>query len=548
MADDWQDVDDWEDVPEVQPAPVAPPQADEPGFLESGSQSQAALLGGSRGASFGFRDELAGGVKGMAAGFSRIAADLMKTSGGRALMRQMLGKDLPDSVVDMVTEGSIQQGAKTGLGMKGLPLDPDDALREGYRFGRSESRQDDVEAQAAHPVTYGASEVAGAIAVPGPKLLKPGMPGRMAAIAKTGAAIGGASALGNSTADLTQDGRTLEAVGDTATGAGMGGAMAPLATIGADRLGRWLQQASRDNALKAIGLRAGISNQLTKRGYETADEARDLGQAALDMELIRPFRTASDVAERAQFAKQVQGSRIEGALADADAARLGPFDTERAAWEAATTAAGPQGLSPTAIREATRAQNLVDDVVSLPRVQEPSFANANRMKSDMYSGINYGTDPALKTTLERRAASGLRKSIEEQVAETAGPDVADELRAANKAYGFLSDIEPLARDEATRQPARKAVTSNDMSHILMAGAAGGTVGGVHGGIGAALLTGATKLLGPRVPSTLAVGQQAASPMVRPFVQGALKPALQAPMLGAANEEEEKAINAFLTGG
>lgn len=542
---------------EVQSA-APPPEAvpvpkQEPGWFEPGSQSEAALLGGSRGASFGFRDELTGGVKGLIAGNARIGTNLLKTRGGRAVMRALVGRDLPDGVMDMVTEASADDAVKTALGMRGLPLDPDDALREGYRTGREESRIEDDKAQAAHPVTYGASEIAGTLMVPGPKFAKPGVPGRLAAIAKTGAAIGGASGLGNSTADLTRyendPQQVLNAVGDTSVSAGFGGIVAPLAAVGTDKAARWLRTASQDNALKALGLRAGISDQLQKRGYETADEARELGQAALDAELIRPFRTASDVAERAGFSKQVQGSRIENALSDADAA--GPFDNARASWDAVGSVMGPNGLTTEAIAKGARARGIVERILQQGEL-DPSFSAANTLKSNIYDGINYGAGSTkLSTRLQRQAASGLRKSIEEQVAERAGPDVADELRAANKAYGYLADIQPLAQEEATRQLARKTLTPLDVASMLGAGVAGHSAGGAGAGVGAGLLVGGAKLLGPRIPSTLAVTQRALAPSVSRFVQGAIKPALQAPMLPSKQSQttdDEEAINAFLSGG
>ncbi len=541
---------DWKSRAKPVSAPVAEPAADEPGWFDPGSQSDAVMMGGSRGASFGFRDELAGGVKGLSAGFARVGTNLLKTPAGRAALRALTGVRGFDAEVDGALEAGVQEASKLVYDMP-LPLDPDQALDEGYRFGRQESRGQDLKAQQAHPVTYGVSEVAGTMMAPGPKFAKAGTPGRFASIAKTGAGIGAASALGNSNSDLTRyenDPQVIvDAVGDTALGAGAGGIMAPVAAVGADKAGRYLQTAAKDNALKAIGLKAGISNELTKRGYTSVDEARELGQAALDMQLIRPGRTAADVLERARFGKEMQGARIEGALQTADDARLQPFDTESAAWKAATEAMGPEGLSPTAIREATRARRLVDDIVKLPQVQEPSFANANAMKSDMYAGINYGKDPALKTTLERRAASGLRKSIEEQVADVAGPDTADELRAANKAYGWLSDIEPMALDESTRQAARKSITAFDMASIAGAGAAGHSMGGAGAGAGAAALAAGSKLLGPRIPSTLAVTQEAFAPRVGRFIQESTKPALQAPLRPSVKDDED-AINAFLAGG
>lgn len=525
------------------------------GTFGPSSISGTALRGFGQGASFGFSDELAGGVTGLTAGFSRVAAQFGKTPPGRAALRAYLDQpNMPDAAADALIEQATQEAAKTVLDMKRLPLNADDALSSGYRSGRDSARLENVQSEKANPGTFLASQLAGAVAAPGPKFAKAGTPRRFAGIAKAGAAFGGASALGQSRSDLTRyenEPQVIrDTVGETALGAGAGGILAPLATVGGDKLGRSLQRGSQDAALKAIGLRAGISDQLAKRGYETADEARTLGQRALDMELIRPFRTASDVAERAGFAKEVAGARIEGALADADAAALKPgagFDSERGAWQAAGNVMGEDGLSPTAIRESRRAQRLVEDIRKLPEVQTSTFRNANKLKSDMYSGINYGTDPALKTTLERKAAGGLRQSIEEQIAETAGPEVADQLKTANAAYGHLADIQPLAREEATRQLARKTLTAGDWGSAIMA-SAGGTMAAGPGGAAAGLLPLGAKLLGPRIPSTLAVAEQYAAPRVGPWLVGAAKPALQPPLRPSVSEEEEDSIKAFLSGG
>lgn len=530
-----------------------------PGAFEPGSSSGALLRGFGQGESFGFSDELAGVVRGLSAGFARKGIELTKSAPGRAALRAYLGKpDLLDVEADAIIEKAGQRGAYDALGMggpsegsaPGLPLDPDAALSAGYRSGRDESRREMVQAEKANPKSFIAANVVGSVMSP---VLPPGGRGpmtlaRAGSIAKGGAAMGGLSALGQSRADLThyetEPQVIADAAGDTALGAATGGVLAPLTAVGGDRAARALRTGSQNSALKALGLRAGISDQLGKRGYETADEARQLGQRAMDLGLIRPFRTASDVAARAGFARDVAGARISGALADADAAGV-PFDAQRGAWQSAANVMGHNGLSPTAIREGGRARRLVEDVIALPRVQEPTFANANRLKSDMYQGINYGRDPALKTTLERRAAGGLRQSIEDQISETAGPDVAEELRAANRSYGELSDIHPLATEEATRQLARKSLTAGDIGSAVIAGA-GGSMAAGPGGAAAGLLPLGAKLLGPRIPSTMAAAQSTLSPRIGNLMMGAGKAAIQPPLRPSLQQEEEDAIQAFMS--
>lgn len=528
------------------------------GWFEPESISGTMLRGFGQGESFGFSDELNGGVTGLTAGFSRIATQFGKTPPGRAAMRAYLGKpDLPDVAVDMLIEQGAQQAAGTVLGMKNLPLNADDALSSGYRSGRDTARLENVQSRSANPGTFMASEIAGSVASP---VLPPVGKGPMTlakagTIAKGGAMMGGAAALGQSRADLTRyendPQQIMDSVGDVAMGTTGGALLAPAMAVGGDKVGNALRTGSQNSALKAIGLRAGISSQLEKRGYETADDARQLAQRAMDLGLIKPFGKAADVAERGGFAKDIAGARIEGALADADAAALRPgagFDADRGSWQAASAVMGHEGLSPTAIREGTRARRLVEDISKLPTVQDSTFKNANKLKSDMYDGIDYGTSPALRTRMERKAAGGLRQSIEDQIAETAGPEVADQLRMGNKDWGDLSDITGLAKEESRRQLERKSMTALDWASVLGAGAAGHSVGGAGTAGAAAALTAGAKLLGPRIPSAMAMGQRALAPKAVDLFTAGAKAAIQPPLRPSLKEEEEDAIQAFLTGG
>lgn len=547
------------------------------GWLEPGSTSGAMLRGFGQGESMGFADELNGLVIGAIAGLARAGTNLAKSAPGRALVRKMLDRpELSDEGADQIIEAAAQRAAYQGLGMGGPsegsapglpPAEDDAAAKAGYRTGRNAARLENVQAQKTNPWAYAGANLAGAVASPivPPVARGPMTLAKAGSIAKGGAAMGGAFALGQGGSDLTRYENEpqviMDTVGDVALGAGGGGILAPVAAVGGDRAVRSLRTGSQNSALKALGLRAGISDQLGKRGYETADEARELAQRAMDMGLIRPGRTASDVAERAGFARERAGAGIEAALQDADAMAITPgagFDAERGAWRAAGNVMGAEGLSPTAIRESRRAQRLVEDVRRLPAVQDSTFANANRLKSDMYAGINYGTDPVLKTRLERRAASGVRQSIEEQIAETAGPEVADNLRVANRDYGHLSDIEPLAREEANRQLARKTLTPLDIASALGATAAGHAAGGnAAGGLAGAAVIG-SKLFGARIPSTMAslqgsmsrplsLGGQTFAPSAAQFFTAGGKAATQPPLKPSLEQEEEDAVQAFLSG-
>jgi len=523
-------------------APSVPERSQTPEYGSAG-------LGFGQGASFGFTDELSGRWNGLLAGLHRPIMQLGKTAPGRAAVRAALGRpDLPDVAVDGLIEqaGSRSAYELTGYGGPGekpVPGNPDEAEAQTYVRTRDEYRSDLDRAQADNPKAYLAGELAGAIASPGPKVAK-GSTGLAKAgqLARQGAAYGAASGVGYGRARGVESPEQL--LMEAGAGAGTGAVLTPAIAIGGDKMGRGFRTLSDEAALKASGLRAGIGSQLDKRGYETAAQARALGRAALGMELIRPFRTPEDVANLAALAKESRGARIEQALADADAAGV-PFDTGRAAWQSAGEVMGPNGLSPTAIRESTRSRKLIEDVLALPRVQEPTFANANRLKSDMYAGINFANDVPLKTKMEKRAASGLRRSIEDQVAETAGPDVADELRAANRDYGYLADIEPLAREEAgrllEREPWWSAKGPLAAGAITMAG--GSVAAGPAGGVLGAALPVIGRAIAPRVPSAVAIGARGAANYTPKVAPSLARPATQ-----QVSQEEEDAISAFLSGG
>lgn len=535
MAGDWRDLPDvapvqgkdWRALPDVQQG--EPSQ-------NGGTAAGAAGLGFGQGASFGFADELAGVVGGGTAALSKQLVGGLKTGPGRALMRKVIGANLPDHVMDALIDNGFAQSLNEVTGVQ--PGDP----RSAYEQTRDIARRDTAASKAAHPGAFTTGEVAGAIASPGPKS-KPGAQGlaRASSLAKQGALYGGASAAGMSEASPIDNPGRLAL--DTAAGATTGAVIAPAVPIVADKFGRGFKTLSQEQALKAgMGGRARISSQLEKRGYESADAARQLGQDMLDMELVRPFRTAEDVAERAGFAKETQGARIEGALSDADA--VAPFDAERASWDMAGNVMGPDGLSPAAIDKSRGAQRLVRNAADLPRVQASTFRNANKLKSDMYEGIDYGNDPALKTKLERKAAGGLRKSIEDQVSEAAGPDVADELRAANRAYGSLADIQPMAREEANRQLERASILDpKTLAASFALGGAGAASGNASMGAAGGLLPLIGKALSPRAPSTIAIGARAASRLAPKVLPPLARPATQ-----QVEQEEEDAITEFLSGG
>lgn len=166
-----------------------PPSSDE---IEQGqSKVGTAVMQSLQGASGGFLDEASGVVE----------------AGGRVLGLEGLGGKFEDIGI---AEGGPAIGWDDG------PSIDWEVLRDAYREARDKKRGVLKKQKEDNPGIALASEIGGAVLSPANKLVK-GM-----SLAKGGAAMGGAMALGNSEADLTE-GNVGGAISDTASGAVLGG-------------------------------------------------------------------------------------------------------------------------------------------------------------------------------------------------------------------------------------------------------------------------------------------------------------------------------------
>lgn len=521
------------------PPPAPAVEAPEPDAMSPKSKSGTALRAFGQGASFGTSDEvggLAGGVVGLG---GSLVAKAARTDLGRAALRKAFpeAQSLPDEAFDRMITDALQQGGEAVLGDK-KSINPDHPLagaKSGYLSERETARDENASAKSAHPYIYNGTEFVGSMAVP-----VPGMSGAVKGLKLTklgqraaqGVVLGGANAAGHSSAELVDDTDTNDSGGkdfvkEVALGAGAGGVIGPALGAAGDKFSGWLKRKAEENALKAIGVRAGISDSLGKRGYETAEEARSLGRAALDTDVIPVVGKASDVARNAAARQEVSGALIDDALTQSANARVKgdgfvmpdrPIkpDFDAMGMRAALNASEGNML-PTAVREGGRARRMVEDIAKLGEDPTANVLDANKMKSQMYDGIKWGTDTKLATKLQRQAVRGVKEGVEQHVEETAGPEVADQLRAANARYGQLADIKDLAREEATRQLGRQGATlAGSVTPALL----GASAGGPAAGAGAAIGSYALKNVGPYLPALTARTQNAASPVV-----GAVTPGL-----------------------
>ncbi len=164
----------WQDRAQEVSSSHRPSYKEEPGMVES------ALRGAEQGATFGFGDEINGGL---------------------------------ETLLNRATGSPSSQGLN---------------ILDEYRKHRDESREKFAAAEEANPITSTVSNLAGgilpALGTGGGTLAAKGIGG----IAAMGAKYGALGGLGNSTADLTK-GKVNEAAGDTLLGGVIGAGVAPIA-------------------------------------------------------------------------------------------------------------------------------------------------------------------------------------------------------------------------------------------------------------------------------------------------------------------------------
>lgn len=255
--DDWVDVphDDWQDVP------IAP-------IREKTSPAGSALAGLSQGATFGFGDELSGGLN--------AAAD--------KLYDKIMGDD---------TKPFIQR----------------------YREWRDMSRRLNAQAEKDNPKTYLGGNIAGAVVSPASKVLAPVKGAGLVANAGRIALGGAVAGAGNSSADAT---KSLEGVKqlakDTAIGAGtnlaVSGALAPVGYFAKKLSPAALSKVAEERAVKAaIGQNTKAFSELNSSG-RLNDAGRQLLGDAENPGLMGWFSNSEDILPNVQAKKADIGQQI----------------------------------------------------------------------------------------------------------------------------------------------------------------------------------------------------------------------------------------------
>jgi hypothetical protein len=230
--------------------PTPPP---EPAAFSPESKSGAALRGFGQGASLGFTDELRGGIGAMDELGSRLGGALGWESRG-------LDQTRP-------TQGVI------------------DALKGRYLEDRDAARKEEHQAEAAHPALYGASELAGGLAVPipgGGAAKGAGLGTKMLRGAVAGGVLGTAIGAGKSEAE-DASGVAHDALGSGLVAAPLGAAGAALGHgLGklADRFG------GRSAEIKAAKAAKDAEELMAERAGRYGQKVQDSNRALENMRAV----------------------------------------------------------------------------------------------------------------------------------------------------------------------------------------------------------------------------------------------------------------------
>lgn len=232
-----------------------------------------------------------------------------------------------------------------------------------------------------------------------------------------------------------------------------------------------MRKGAETQALKAAGLRGGISNQAQKMGLSDMAEARALGRRFLDEDLI-PFGGSKEAIEkRAQAMMDQSGNSIGATLAQADTSGV-PFD-----YDALGAAArGPYNAADAVARgTGAKSLDLADKLAEQGTLTPGSFSGANRAKASAWDSANFAEDAPMAARLYRQSVGSAARNIEDQL-RAVNPAAADALRSANEKYGVAADALQLARNAGTREQANNALGLTE----ALTGIGGATLGSSTG--------------------------------------------------------------------
>lgn len=390
------------------------------------SQAESALGGFVEGSTFGFSDEIAGGVGGL---------------------------------MDYISQGG--------------KLD----LEDYYKIRRDLVRENQKKAKADNPGTFMTGELAGGLVSPVGNIGKGASVGKMALAGAGVGALGGAGySEGEDLADVAMDAAKGGAIGGVMSG-GLG-----LAGKGVNKLlsktANKSSDVADDLAARAIGAERGT---IKKLGSEKVKEA---GRRALDEGIVTPFASTDDMILRNKASQRNAGkamSEVYDVIDNANASTFNPLD----AAIKVDDEIGGFWRSPLNKTETKQLDNTLESI--LMRADETGSKNisvkeAQKLKEELGKVANWKSNVSItdKERMARDAYKVISDEIDNAVemgAEKVGiAGLPEKLKLAKKQFGDSKTAEELLKNKLARESGNKMFGLTD----TIAGSGGAVAGGPVG--------------------------------------------------------------------
>lgn len=392
------------------------------------SKAQSAIRGATQGATLGFADELGGLVQ--------------------------RGLDYFGGVTD-VNKKLAEQGFTGDIGPT--------SGKELYKEARDENRALDRAAQAANPMTYGASNVAGSLLtsfLPGSQLAKGTSALKAAGV---GAGYGALQGAGN-----TEEIASMQALEDIASGAAIGGATGGAFQALANKFGK-VRPGDVSNKIKGFAeLQAakaqGLERATRKKLGEEASKA--VGRQGLDEGVLSMFASADEMIARNNAIKDAAVKSREAAynvIDEAGASAFNPLDVasdiesklgnfnRKSPLNAAKLGQLQNTLEAITLRGSdnipmSEAQKLIQEIGQAAKFDQSRATPANEMAKNVYKMVRNAMDDAAQKGSETVNVPGLKEVIQKanrqySIAKDADTLLANKFaRDANKSIGLTDTI------------------------------------------------------------------------------------------------------------
>jgi hypothetical protein len=403
---------------------------------------------------------------------------------------------------------------------------------------------------------YTAANIAGSLAgglLPGAGVLAAGGKAatgaaKLGKLAATGAAQGGIYGIGGGIdkeqADLTGKNSSLgNILRQGAVGAATGGVLSPLIGGAANKIAnsaKTLEDMSFRRAVAAANPFKREVSQLTNKGQYNQN-VNEMGKNLLDSGIVKAFDTSSKVGEKAAAQVEASGNKIRDYIASSDkiiadlkkkkplaAAQLSP-DKSKIIGDIRDEIIAPLIEDPA---KRKLAKQVIDEVYTIKKYWDkkpPTIGELSKLKSSYQDMIfRNGKMPTPDSiTDELRQITGiLNKHIENSVENAnkltlgAGAAKSDFLKA-KKDFGFATRAKDMVQKDESADLSRKLLGLTDnqwLSHgigaSILGGAAGGAATGGAGLLGTVAAVGAKKLLENYGNSTSAAAMYKLSKMIK----------------------------------